>query len=92
MCVTVILSWHNSAYLHVCGFAYVGTAEGQRGETDCFKGAVEGMAETETRLGESQAAGGAHPQEGKTQEGDGETQIRFIAVTNMNQKPHTSTQ
>lgn len=64
-------------------FANVGLAEGQRGETIGSKGAAEGMAETETRPGESQAAGGAHPQEGKTQEGDGETQIRFIVVTNI---------
>lgn len=59
-------------------FVHVGVAEGLRGETKCFKGAAEGVAETETRPGESQASGGAHPQEGKTQEGDGETQISFI--------------
>lgn len=58
---------------HVCGFLIVGGAEGQRGEADCFKGAAQGVAETETRPGESKAASGAHPQEGKTQEGDGET-------------------
>ncbi len=51
----------------------VGVAEGQRGETICFERAAEGVAETATRPGESQATGGAHPQEGKTQEGDSKT-------------------
>lgn len=58
---------------------FIGGAEGQRGEADCFKGAAQGMAEAETRPGESKATSGAHPQEGKAQEGDGETYI-FLFV------------
>lgn len=48
------------------------------------------MAETATRPGEGQAAGGAHPKEGETQEGDGETQISFISDTYGYPKQNTS--
>lgn len=55
-------------------------AEGQRGEAVCVKRAAEGLAETEARPGEGAATGGAHPQERKTQEGDGETQLSCLIV------------
>lgn len=58
-------------------------SEGHRGETVGPKGAAEGLAETETWPGESQAAGGAHPQEGETQEGDGEAEWTLLAYTRM---------
>lgn len=73
MYVTVILHIVLSVVSHLGVFMITGGAAGRRGETDCFKGAAQGMAETETRPGESKATSGAHPQEGKTQEGDGET-------------------
>lgn len=59
---------------------YVGAAEGQRGETICTERAAEGVAETETRPGKSQTAGGTHPQEGKTQEGDGEAHLLLAFI------------
>lgn len=69
---------------------HVGVAERQRGEAIRVERAAEGMAETEARPGESQAAGGTHPQERKTQEGDGETQISFMSVINKYQHWSTS--
>lgn len=62
------------------GGVYVGAAEGQRGETIGTERAAEGLAETETRPGKSQTAGGTHPQEGKTQEGDGEADLLLAFI------------